>query len=133
LPRAVTSVAAAVAYLGVEVIKAIVLSVEVSRMFPLTSHSGFSVDALQQHGMRVSQFASASWATNRAVTCCSSPGCCKHRSVGLASRAGVTLRHRAQTSSAKKQPLTRSRSTCSALSRRIGAYLLGLWAYRNES
>jgi CheY-like chemotaxis protein len=58
LPRAVTSIGGAVAYLGVEVIKAIVLSVEVSRMFPLTqSIPDFSVDALQTHGMRVSQFA----------------------------------------------------------------------------
>src|SRR5687768_12563183 len=58
LPRAVTSIGGAVAYLGVEVIKAIVLSVEVSRMFPLTQAiPDFSVDALQQRGMRVSQFA----------------------------------------------------------------------------
>ncbi len=49
LPRQVNSIGGAVAFLGVEVIKAIVLSVEVSKMFPVSqSIPDFSLDVLQR-------------------------------------------------------------------------------------
>ncbi|MEO6599482.1 MAG: HDOD domain-containing protein, partial [Polyangiaceae bacterium] len=49
LPRHVNSVGGAVAFLGVEVIKAIVLSVEVSKMFPASmAIPEFSIDGLRR-------------------------------------------------------------------------------------
>jgi HD-like signal output (HDOD) protein/ActR/RegA family two-component response regulator len=58
LPRNVTSIGGAVAFLGVEVIKAIVLSIEVSHMFP-ASHAipDFSVDALQKRSVKAATLA----------------------------------------------------------------------------
>ena len=58
LSRQVGSIGGAVAFLGVEVIKAIVLSVEVSKMFPI-SHviSDFSIDALQKRSLAAAQLA----------------------------------------------------------------------------
>jgi len=58
LPRQVSSIGGAVAFLGVEVIKAIVLSIEVSKMFP-ASHAvpDFSIDALQRRSTAAAQLA----------------------------------------------------------------------------
>jgi len=58
LPRSVSSIGGAVAFLGVEVLKAIVLSVEVSRMFPVSQAlPEFSIDALQKRSLMVAQLA----------------------------------------------------------------------------
>jgi HD-like signal output (HDOD) protein/ActR/RegA family two-component response regulator len=58
LPRNVTSIGGAVSFLGVEMIKAIVLSVEVSRMFPLTQViPDFSIEKLQLRSLRAAQLA----------------------------------------------------------------------------
>jgi len=58
LPRQVNSVGGAVAFLGVEVIKAIVLSIEVSKMFPVSrAIPDFSIDVLQQRSTLAAQLA----------------------------------------------------------------------------
>jgi HD-like signal output (HDOD) protein/ActR/RegA family two-component response regulator len=58
LPRQVSSIGGAVAFLGVEVIKAIVLSVEVSKMFPVSQAiPDFSIDALQKRSVAAAQLA----------------------------------------------------------------------------
>ena len=58
LPRQVSSVGGAVAFLGVEVIKAIVLSIEVSKMFPISQAvQEFSIDALQRRSSAAAQLA----------------------------------------------------------------------------
>lgn len=58
LPRQVNSVGGAVAFLGVEVIKAIVLSIEVSKMFPVSrAIPDFSIEVLQQRSTLAAQLA----------------------------------------------------------------------------
>ena len=130
LPRAVTSVGGAVAYLGVEVIKAIVLSVEVSRMFPLTQAvADFSVDALQQQGMRVSQFAKRILGHEPGGDVLLVAGLLQDTGqLVLASRAASRFGIALSTSSAKKQPLYEVELDLFGASHaEIGAYLLGLW------
>jgi HD-like signal output (HDOD) protein/CheY-like chemotaxis protein len=58
LPRQVNSVGGAVAFLGVEVVKAIVLSIEVSKMFPVSrAIPDFSIEVLQQRSTLAAQLA----------------------------------------------------------------------------
>ncbi|HEX3854802.1 MAG TPA: HDOD domain-containing protein [Polyangiaceae bacterium] len=58
LPRQVGSIGGAVAFLGVEVIKAIVLSIEVSKMFPVSQAiPDFSIDSLQKRSLAAAQLA----------------------------------------------------------------------------
>lgn len=130
LPRSVTSIGGAVAYLGVEVIKAIVLSVEVSRMFPLThAIPDFSVDALQQHGMRVSQFAKRILGHEPGGDVLLVAGLLQDTGqLVLASRAASRFGIALSTSSARKQPLHEVELALFGASHaEIGAYLLGLW------
>ncbi len=130
LPRAVTSIGGAVAYLGVEVIKAIVLSVEVSRMFPLTqSIPDFSVDALQQQGMRASQFAKRILGHEPGGDVLLVAGLLQDTGqLVLASRAASRFGVALSTASAQKQPLREVETDLFGASHaEIGAYLLGLW------
>jgi HD-like signal output (HDOD) protein/ActR/RegA family two-component response regulator len=130
LPRAVTSIGGAVAYLGVEVIKAIVLSVEVSRMFPLTQIiQDFSVDALQQHGMRASQFAKRILGHEPGGDVLLVAGLLQDTGqLVLASRAASRFGIALSTASARKQPLQEVEVDLFGASHaEIGAYLLGLW------
>lgn len=130
LPRAVTSIGGAVAYLGVEVIKAIVLSVEVSRMFPLTqSIPDFSVDALQGHGMRVSQFAKRILGHEPAGDVLIVAGLLQDTGqLVLASRAASRFGIALSTANARKQPLHEVEMDLFGASHaEVGAYLLGLW------
>jgi len=56
LSRTVSSVAEAVAYLGVEMVRNLVVSVEIFRSFPLSDRlATFSIDALSRHGQACSQ------------------------------------------------------------------------------
>lgn len=58
LPRQVNSIGGAVAFLGVEAIKAIVLSIEVSKMFPVSrAIPDFSLEAVQRRSAQAAQFA----------------------------------------------------------------------------
>lgn len=130
LPRAVTSIGGAVAYLGVEVIKAIVLSVEVSRMFPLTQTiPDFSVDALQQHGMRASQFAKRILGHEPGGDVLLVAGLLQDTGqLVLASRAASRFGIALGTAAARKRPLQEVEVDMFGASHaEIGAYLLGLW------
>jgi HD-like signal output (HDOD) protein len=130
LPRAVTSVGGAVAYLGVEVIKAIVLSVEVSRMFPLTqSIPDFSIDAVQQSGMRASQLAKRILGHEPGGDVLTVAGLLQDTGqLVLASRAASRFGVALSTSSSRKQPLHEVETDLFGASHaEIGAYLLGLW------
>ncbi len=130
LPRAVTSVGGAVAYLGVEVIKAIVLSVEVGRMFPVTqSVADFSVDALQRHGTRVSQLAKRLLGYEPGGDVLLVAGLLQDTGqLVLASRAASRFAIALSTSHSRKQPLFELETEMFGASHaEIGAYLLGLW------
>jgi HD-like signal output (HDOD) protein/ActR/RegA family two-component response regulator len=130
LPRAVTSVGGAVAYLGVEVIKAIVLSVEVSRMFPVSQPiPEFSVDALQQRSTRVSQLAKRLLAHEPGGDVLLVAGLLQDSGqLVLASRAAARFGLALSTATARKQPLGEVETELFGASHAdIGAYLLGLW------
>jgi HD-like signal output (HDOD) protein/ActR/RegA family two-component response regulator len=130
LPRAVTSIGGAVAYLGVEVIKAIVLSVEVARMFPLTqSVPDFSVDALQQRGTRVSQLAKRMLGHEPGGDVLLVAGLLQDSGqLVLASRAAARFGLALSAAAARKQPLGEVEGEMFGASHAdIGAYLLGLW------
>jgi HD-like signal output (HDOD) protein/CheY-like chemotaxis protein len=130
LPRAVTSIGGAVAYLGVEVIKAIVLSVEVSRMFPLSqSIQDFSVEALQQRGTRVSQLAKRLLAHEPGGDVLLVAGLLQDSGqLVLASRAAARFGLALSTAAARTQPLGEVETELFGASHAdIGAYLLGLW------
>ena len=130
LPRAVTSIGGAVAYLGVEVIKAIVLSVEVSRMFPLTqSIQDFSVDALQQQGMLAAQLAKRILGHEPGGDVLIVAGLLQDTGqLVLASRAASRFGVALSTSAARKQPLQEVELDMFGASHaEIGAYMLGLW------
>jgi HD-like signal output (HDOD) protein len=130
LPRAVTCIGGAVAYLGVEVIKAIVLSVEVSRMFPLTQViPGFSVDALQRHAVKVSQFAKRLLLHEPGGDVLLVAGLLQDTGqLVLASRAASRFGLALSTASARKQPLHELETELFGASHaEVGAYLLGLW------
>lgn len=130
LPRAVTSIGGAVAYLGVEVIKAIVLSVEVSRMFPLTqSLPDFSVDALQQQGLRVTQLAKRILGHEPGGDVLIVAGLLQDTGqLVLASRAAQRFGIALSTAATRKQPLCEVELDMFGASHaEIGGYLLGLW------
>ena len=130
LPRTVTSIGGAVAYLGVEVIKAIVLSVEVSRMFPLTqSIQDFSVDALQQQGMLAAQLAKRILGHEPGGEVLIVAGLLQDTGqLVLASRAASRFGIALSTSAARKQPLQEvEQDMFGASHAEIGAYMLGLW------
>jgi HD-like signal output (HDOD) protein len=130
LPRAVTSIGGAVAYLGVEIVKAIVLSVEVSRMFPLTQTiPDFSVDALQQHSMRASQFAKRILGHEPGGDVLLVAGLLQDTGqLVLAARAAQRFGLALGTASSGKRPLHEVEAELFGASHaEIGAYLLGLW------
>ncbi|HVY26275.1 MAG TPA: HDOD domain-containing protein [Polyangiaceae bacterium] len=130
LPRAVTSIGGAVAYLGVEVIKAIVLSVEVSRMFPLTQGiPDFSVEALQQRGLRATQLAKRLLGHEPGGDVLVVAGLLQDAGqLVLASRAASRFGIALSTASTRKLPLYEVElDMFGATHAEIGGYLLGLW------
>jgi HD-like signal output (HDOD) protein/ActR/RegA family two-component response regulator len=130
LPRTITSIAGAAAYLGVEVIKALVLSVEVSRMFPLTEAiPDFSVDALQRHGMKVAQFAKRILGHEPAGDVLLVAGLLQDTGqLVLASRAAPRFAIALSNANTRKQPLHETELELFGASHaEVGAYLLGLW------
>lgn len=130
LPRVVTSIGGAVAYLGVEVIKAIVLSAEVTRMFPVTQTlRDFSLDALQQHDLRVAHFAKRILGSEPAGDVVLVAGLLQDTGqLVLASRAASRFAIALGTSRARQRPLRELELELFGASHaEIGAYLLGLW------
>jgi len=130
LPRSVTTVGGAVGYLGVEVVRAVVLAVEVSQMFPLTdSIPNFSVTTLQQRGVRVSQFAKRILGDEPGGDVLLVAGLLQDiGQLVLASRAASAFAMALSRSESQKQPLFEiERDSFGASHAEVGAYLLGLW------
>jgi HD-like signal output (HDOD) protein/ActR/RegA family two-component response regulator len=130
LPRQVSSIGGALAFLGVDVLKAIVLSIEISKMFPVPrSLPDFSIDALQRRSAAAAQLA------KRLLG---------HESVGetlliaamlqdvgqlvFAARAAQRFSIALSSSARAKTPLYEAElELFGATHAEVGGYLLGLW------
>lgn len=130
LPRPVSSIGGAVAFLGVEVIKAIVLSVEVSKMFPISQKvPDFSIDALQRRSQLAAQLAKRLLGHESGGDSVLIAGMLQD--VGqlvLAARSPQRFAIALSTSSKGKTPLYEAEiELFGATHAEIGGYLLGLW------
>lgn len=131
LPRQVSSIGGAVAFLGVEVIKAIVLSVEVSKMFPVSQAiPEFSIDALQQRASSAAQLAKRLLGHESGSESVVIAGMLQD--VGqliFAARAPQRFGIALSTSARGKTPLYEAElELFGATHAEVGGYLLGLWA-----
>jgi HD-like signal output (HDOD) protein len=130
LPQPLTSIVAAVAFLGVERIKALVLAVEVAKLFPLTQPVPlFSLDALQKRGLVAGQLAKQIWGPESRGDLLEQAGTLQ--GVGqlvLAARAPQRFAIALQTSARGKLPLYEAElGLFGATHAEIGSDLLGLW------
>ena len=130
LPRQVNSIGGAVAFLGVEMIKAIVLSVEVSKMFPVSqSISDFSIDALQRRSSAAAQLAKRLLGSEAGGDTVMIAGMLQD--VGqliFAARAPQRFGIALSTSVRGKTPLFEAElELFGATHAEVGGYLLGLW------
>jgi len=130
LPRPVSSIGGAVAFLGTEMIKAIVLSIEVSKMFPVSPGvPGLSLDALQRRSLAAAQLAKRLLGAEAQGDSVLIAGMLQD--VGqlvLAARAPQRFSIALQTSARGKTPLYEAElELFGATHAEIGGYLLGLW------
>jgi HD-like signal output (HDOD) protein len=130
LPRPVTSIGGAVAFLGVEMVKAIVLSVEVSKMFPL-AHGvpDFSIDGLQKRSFAAAQLAKRLLGHEPNGDTVLIAGMLQDiGQLVLAARAPQRFSIALQSSVRGKTPLYEAElELFGATHAEIGGYLLGLW------
>ena len=130
LPRQVSSIGGAVAFLGVEVIKAIVLSVEVSKMFPVSQAiPDFSIDAVQKRSLCAAQLAKRLLGHESGGDNVLIAGMLQD--VGqliFAARAPQRFSIALSTSSRGKSPLYEAElELFGSTHAEVGGYLLGLW------
>jgi HD-like signal output (HDOD) protein/ActR/RegA family two-component response regulator len=130
LPRQVNSIGGAVAFLGIEVIKAIVLSVEVSKMFPLSlAIPEFSIDALQRRSSAAAQLAKRLLGHEPGGDAVLIAGMLQD--VGqliFAARAPQRFGIALSTSARSRTPLFEAEiELFGATHAEVGSYLLGLW------
>jgi HD-like signal output (HDOD) protein len=135
MPRNVSTIAAAVGFLGLEKIRTLVLACEIVRMFqPPASLARFSIDAFQDHGLRTARLARAMLGAHPAADDAFLAGLL--HGVGqlvLAARvphrfAEVLDRHERD-----GQPLLATEERLLHVTHpRVGAYLLGLWGVRQQ-
>jgi len=130
LPRQVGSVGGAVAFLGVEVIKAIVLSIEVSKMFPVAQAiPDFSIDAVQRRSVAAAQLAKRLLGHESGGDAVLIAGMLQD--VGqlvFAARAAQRFSIALATSARGKTPLYEAElELFGSTHAEVGGYLLGLW------
>jgi len=131
LPRQVNSIGGAVAFLGVEVIKAIVLSIEISKMFPVSrAIPDFSIDALQRRSAAAAQLAKRLLGHESGGESVLIAGMLQD--VGqliFASRAAQRFGIALSSSARAKSPLYEAElELFGSTHAEVGGYLLGLWA-----
>lgn len=133
LPKQVRGVRGAIAYLGVEMLKSLVLKVEIVRAFRVAEvPEGFNVEELQSHALLVARGARRLLVGNKGAEDAFSAGML--HDVGqlvLASRApedfakAILLSKETQVSLSDAE-----REVFGASHAEVGAYLLGLWGLR---
>jgi len=130
LPRQVSSIGGAVAFLGVEVIKAVVLAIEVAKMFPVPRATpDFSLEALQRKSAAAAQLAKRLLGSENGADSVLIAGMLQD--VGqliFAARAAQRFSIALSTSSRGKTPLYEAElELFGATHAEVGGYLLGLW------
>lgn len=130
LPRQVNSIGGAVAFLGVEVVKALVLSIEVSKMFPVSGAiAEFSLETLQRSSSAAAQLAKRLLGYGSGGDTVTIAGMLQD--VGqliFAARAPQRFGIALSTSSRGKTPLYEAElELFGSTHAELGAYLLGLW------
>jgi HD-like signal output (HDOD) protein/ActR/RegA family two-component response regulator len=130
LPRQVSSIGGAVAFLGVEVIKAVVLAIEVSKMFPLPRATpDFSLEAVQRKSAAAAHLAKRLLGSENGADSVLIAGMLQD--VGqliFAARAAQRFSIALSTSARGKTPLYEAElELFGATHAEVGGYLLGLW------
>ena len=130
LPRQVSSIGGAVAFLGVEAIKAIVLSIEIAKMFPAArAIPDFSIDALQRRSATAAQLAKRLLGHESGGDSVLIAGMLQD--VGqliFASRAAQRFSIALSSSSRGRTPLYEAEvELFGSTHAEVGGYLLGLW------
>jgi HD-like signal output (HDOD) protein len=129
MPRRVTTVTAAVKYLGIDTLRTLVLAIEIVRMFRDAGNlPGFSLDVLQRHSFITAKlargFAEDAFADDAFVAG-------MLHSIGqliLAERIPGRYSEVLERVRAEKRPLKEvERQVIGATHAEVGAYLLGLW------
>jgi len=134
-PRSVSTVAAAVGYLGLDTVRTLVLACEIVRTFvPAATLDAFSIDELEEHGLRTGRLARAMLEPSPFAEDAFVAGLL-HR-VGqlvLASRVPHRFAEVLDTSaSTGKNLLDTELSVLGVTHAQVGAYLLGLWGLRQR-
>ncbi len=130
LPRQVSSIGGAVAFLGIEVIKAIVLSIEVSKMFPVSQAiPDFSIDALQKRSLAAAQLAKRLLGYESGGETVMIAGMLQDAGqLIFAARAPQRFGIALSTSTRGKSPLYEAElELFGSTHAEVGGYLLGLW------
>ncbi|HVU01489.1 MAG TPA: response regulator [Polyangiaceae bacterium] len=135
LPRQIHGVRGAIAYLGVEMLKALVLGVEVVRAFgPEDCPPGFDLEEIQAHSLLVAR-AARRLATGTRFTDDAFTAGILH-DIGqlvLASRAPARFAEALALSESHGVPLEDAeREILGTTHARVGAYLLGLWGVKES-
>jgi HD-like signal output (HDOD) protein/CheY-like chemotaxis protein len=130
LPRQVSSIGGAVAFLGVDAIKALVLSIEVSKMFPVSrTVPDFSIDVVQRRSAAAAQLAKRMLGPESGSDSVLIAGMLQD--VGqliFAARAAQRFSIALSTSARGKTPLYEAElELFGSTHAEVGAYLLGLW------
>ena len=130
LPHPISSVGGAVALLGVEMITAVVLSIEISKMFPvLQAVPNFSPDALQKRSLAAAQLAKRLLGYEASGDSVLIAGMLQDTGqLVLAARTPQRFAIAVQASAKGKMPLHElERELFGATHAEISGYLLGLW------
>lgn len=135
VPRSVSTIAAAVGYLGLETVRTLVLACEIVRTFvPPASLAAFSIDELEEHGLRTGRLARAMLEPNAFAEDAFIAGLL-HR-VGqlvLASRVPHRFAEVMDRAAATGQNLLDTELAVIGVTHaQVGAYLLGLWGLRQR-
>jgi HD-like signal output (HDOD) protein len=134
-PRSVSSVAAAVGYLGLDTVRTLVLACEIVQTFaPASSLGAFSIDELEEHGLRTGRLARAMLEPGAFAEDAFVAGLL-HRigQLVLASRAPHRLAEIMDRAAKTEQSLLDTELTVLGVTHaQVGAYLLGLWGLRQR-
>jgi HD-like signal output (HDOD) protein len=134
-PRNVSTIAAAVGYLGLDTVRTLVLACEIVRTFaPTSSLDGFSIDEFEDHGLRTGRLARSMLGASLASDDAFVAGLL-HRVGQLVLASRVPHRFAEVLDSAARNGtnlLKAEHAVLGVTHAQVGAYLLGLWGLRQR-